>query len=68
MKNVYTLLVLIFGGFLTGFAQGNDPAAKAVLNAVSAKFKTFKAVQSNFTLQVEDGNGKCRVPKKAPYG
>ncbi|HPZ86592.1 MAG TPA: outer membrane lipoprotein carrier protein LolA [Flavihumibacter sp.] len=64
MKNVYTLLVLIFGGFLTGFAQGNDPAAKAVLDAVSAKFKTFKAVQSNFTLQVEDGNGKVQGTKK----
>lgn len=35
-----------------------------MLDAVSAKFKTFKAVQSNFTLQVEDGNGKIQGTKK----
>lgn len=64
MKNIITLLCLVFSGFLTGFAQSNDPAAKAVLDAVSARFKTFKAVQSNFTLQVEDGSGKVQGTKK----
>ncbi|MFT4024628.1 MAG: outer membrane lipoprotein carrier protein LolA [Flavihumibacter sp.] len=64
MKHIITLLSLVFGGLLTGFAQENDPAAKAVLDAVSAKFKSFKAVQSAFTLQVEDGNGKVQGAKK----
>nr|WP_214447258.1 outer membrane lipoprotein carrier protein LolA [Flavihumibacter rivuli] len=42
----------------------SDPAAKAVLDGVSAKFKTFSAVQSSFTLQVEDGKGKVQGVKK----
>lgn len=49
---------------LTGFTQGNDPAAKKVLDAVSKKFKTYKAVQSNFTLQIEDAHGKVQGTKK----
>jgi outer membrane lipoprotein carrier protein len=49
---------------LTGIAQGNDPAAKKVLDAVSKKFKTYKAVQSNFTLQIEDAHGKVQGTKK----
>ena len=49
---------------LTGFSQSNDPAAKKVLDAVSKKFKSYKAVQSNFTLQIEDGNGKVQGSKK----
>jgi outer membrane lipoprotein-sorting protein len=41
------------------FAQTtNDPAAKQVLDAVSAKFKTFKTVQATFSYKVEDGKGK----------
>lgn len=49
---------------LSVFAQGNDPAAKKVLDAVSKKFKTFKSVQSTFTLQVEDAKGKVQGVKK----
>jgi outer membrane lipoprotein carrier protein len=36
----------------------SDPNAKKVLDAVSAKFKTFKAVQAKFSLKVENGTGK----------
>lgn len=49
---------------LSGFGQGNDPQAKKVLDAVSSKFKSFKAVQSSFTLRVEDGKGKVQGVKK----
>lgn len=63
MKKIFLLLGLAIT-VLTGFSQGNDPAAKKVLDAVSNKFKTYKAVQSNFTLQVEDGNGKVQGTKK----
>ena len=46
-------------------SQGSsDAAAKAILDKVSAKFKTFKAVQSNFNLIVEDKNGKTQGNKK----
>lgn len=42
----------------------NDPEAKKVLDGVSSKFKTFKGVQANFTLQVEDSKGKVQGSKK----
>jgi len=42
----------------------NDPDAKKILDGVSAKFKTFKGVQANFTLQVEDSKGKVQGSKK----
>ena len=42
----------------------NDPAAKTILDKVSAKFKTFKGVQSAFNLKVEDAKGKVQGDKK----
>jgi outer membrane lipoprotein carrier protein len=36
----------------------SDPNAKKVLDAVSAKFKTFKSVQAKFSLKVENATGK----------
>ena len=36
----------------------NDPEAKSVLDAVSAKFKTFKSVQSTFSLKIQNNTGK----------
>jgi outer membrane lipoprotein-sorting protein len=51
------------------FAQSNslgksDPAAKAILDNVSAKFKTYKTVQADFTLSITDANGKVEGTKK----
>jgi hypothetical protein len=43
----------------------NEPEAKKVLDAVSAKFKTFKTVKGEiFSLEVKDGNGKIQGTKK----
>ena len=42
----------------------NDPSAKAILDKVSAKYKTFKGVQSGFNLTVEDAKGKIQGNKK----
>lgn len=39
-------------------ATKNDPEAKILLDAVSAKFKTYKSVQSNFILKIENAAGK----------
>ncbi len=36
----------------------SDPNAKKVLDAVSAKFKTFKSVTAKFALKIENGAGK----------
>jgi len=41
----------------------NDPDAKKVLDALSAKLKSYKAVKSNFTLKVEDSKGKLQGSK-----
>jgi chaperone LolA len=41
----------------------NDPAATALLNAVSAKFKTFSTVQASFTYKVENAAGKALSTK-----
>lgn len=63
MKKIY-LSVAFVVVLISGFAQGNDPAAKQILDAVSAKFKTFKAVHATFTLQIEDAKGKSQGTKK----
>ncbi len=41
----------------------SDPQAKLVLDAVSAKFKTYKTVKANFTLKIEDAAGKVQGSK-----
>ena len=66
MKKIYSLLLL---GTLAGclFAQtegSNDPDAKRVLDNVSAKFKSYKAVQASFTYTVENADGKLISTKK----
>jgi outer membrane lipoprotein-sorting protein len=42
----------------------SDPAAKAILDNVSAKFKTYKSVEADFTLSITDANGKVEGTKK----
>ena len=64
MKKVYSSLVMIFAALLFVQAQvpkgmgTSDPEGKKVLDAVSAKFKTYKSVQANFSLKVENAAGK----------
>ena len=56
------IVILIFGtGSLFAQPKGmgkNDPDAKKILDAVSAKFKTFKGVEAKFQLKIENGAGK----------
>jgi|ERR1700694_3460642 len=42
----------------------SDPAAKKILDAVSAKFRTYKAPQASFTYKVENAQGKALSTKK----
>ncbi len=64
MKKILSVLVLIMTIFFTVNAQapkgmGNsDPQAKKILDAVSSKFKTYKSVQSNFSLKIENAANK----------
>ncbi len=62
MKNLY-LSVLLLGTTLIASAQASDPAAKAILDGISAKFKTFTTVQAGFTYKVENGTGKALSTK-----
>lgn len=68
MKNLHLLIVGMFFLVATSYGQGSlgksDPAAKKILDDVSAKFKSFKGVQSSFTLKVEDGKGKVQGSEK----
>ena len=68
MKKIFTLLSLV-SVVMAGQAQTsknptkNDPDAKKVLDAVSAKFKTYTAPQASFTYQVENAQGKALSTK-----
>jgi outer membrane lipoprotein-sorting protein len=64
MKKILSAAILILAMFFTANAQPpkgmgtSDPEAKKILDAVSAKFKTFSSVQSNFTLKIENASNK----------
>jgi outer membrane lipoprotein-sorting protein len=62
MKKLY---FLTFVSFLTlqAFSQKSDPEAKAILDGVSAKFRTFTTVQAGFTYKVENASGKALSSK-----
>lgn len=64
MKHIYTVLFVMTVGLLNVNAQvpkgmgTSDPLAKKVLDAVSAKFKSFKTVQGKFALKIDNSAGK----------
>lgn len=66
-KTLLSLCILLTSA--TVFAQANkglgvsDPDAKKLLDAVSAKFKTFSTVKATFTLRIENAAGKVQGSK-----
>ncbi len=57
----FLALSIFFNTILIAQPKGmgkNDVAAKKILDAVSAKFKTYKTVTANFTLKIENASGK----------
>lgn len=70
MKQFFSVAVFVSAMVFTVHAQvpkgmGNsDPEAKKILDAVSAKFKTYKSVQSNFNLKIENASNKVIGSKK----
>ena len=63
MNKIFSLFIIICFSFLITQAQPkgmgtNDPAAKKILDAVSAKFKTYKTVESKFSIKIENSVGK----------
>jgi outer membrane lipoprotein carrier protein len=65
MKRICFLLLAIAMIGTSLFAQtSSDPDAKKILDAVSEKFKSFKAIQAGFTYKVENADGKVISTKK----
>jgi len=67
MKKIYlftALITLTVSSFAQNNSLGtNDPNAKKILDGVSARFKTFKAIKSTFTFVAEGANGKIQGSK-----
>ncbi len=68
MKKICTLVFLLAATILVQAQAGknptqNDPEAKKILDAVSAKFRTYKTPQANFTYQIENAQGKALSTK-----
>ena len=63
MKSILSLSIILLSTITFAFAQPkgmgkSDPNAKKILDAVSAKFKTFKSVKAGFALKIENASGK----------
>ena len=73
MNKIYlTALFLIIGttSLLAQPAKGmgsNDPKAKVILDAVSAKLKTYKTVTSKFSIKIENAAGKAIGTKSGSF-
>ena len=63
MNKLYFSIIASAFSLLTFGQAKNDPAAKAILDGVSAKFKTFTTVQASFTYKVENAAGKTLSTK-----
>lgn len=68
MMKILPYCLLLFLS-LNAFCQNNklgtsDPDAKAILDQVSAKFKTYRTVTANFTLSITNAAGKVQGTKK----
>jgi outer membrane lipoprotein carrier protein len=63
MKQIFYLFLILLSFNNQVIAQNkglgkNDPEAKKILDAVSAKFKTYKAVEAKFVVKSENATGK----------
>lgn len=63
MNRFFFSLPFILLAFLAHGQVKNDPEAKVILDAVSAKFKTFTTVQATFSYKVENASGKALSSK-----
>ena len=66
-KLIFTCLLLAGNGMVLQAQNNslgkNDPEAKKVLDAVSARLRSYRAVHANFTLKAEDAKGKLQGSK-----
>jgi outer membrane lipoprotein carrier protein len=64
MKRFFTLFLAASTALLASAQTKSDPDAKKVLDAVSAKFRTYKSPQASFTYTVENAQGKALSTQK----
>lgn len=67
VKSIITICILFCIGTVAAQNKqmgASDPNAKKILDAVSAKFKTYKGVQAAFSFTTEDAKGKVQGTKK----
>lgn len=62
MKKLYVSVCLLLAT-VSSFAQQRDPKAKAILDEVSAKFKTYQTVAANFAYSIQNAQGKVLSKK-----
>jgi outer membrane lipoprotein carrier protein len=62
MKKICTLLLAVVVMANISFAQ-NDPAAKKILDGVSTKVKSFKAITGSFSIKSVTSKGKANGTK-----
>ncbi len=73
MKKIYYLLLLLIANNSIINAQvpkrmgSNDPQAKKILDAVSAKLRTYKNVEAMFSVKIENSAGKNLGIKKGIF-
>jgi outer membrane lipoprotein carrier protein len=64
MKKIYGFLLIFIASYASVNAQApkgmgtNDPQAKKILDAVSAKLRTYKNVEASFSIKIENSAGK----------
>ena len=63
MKKLSLLLVLMSSLSMSYSQTSSDPEAKKILDAVSAKFKSYKTAKASFVYSVENGEGKVLSTK-----
>jgi chaperone LolA len=56
--SVFLMMILVINAQSPKGLGSSDPDAKKILDAVSAKFKSFKSVQAKFQLKIENASGK----------
>jgi Outer membrane lipoprotein-sorting protein len=66
MKVILSFLAGIFC-MSAGYSQASDPAAKQILDQFSAKLKSFKSIQVQLTLQIQDAQGVSQGTKKVSF-
>lgn len=66
MKKIISVL-LVAASLVSFSANAQDAKAKAILDKVSAKFKTMKSLKANFALTMNDAKGKSKGSKSGSF-